>query len=60
VVSNAYRLLAPDTETGGRAAREQTSRIYLVEPPIAAVKAAREALEGVTRRRAAALRLAVR
>jgi hypothetical protein len=44
VVSNAYRLLAPDTETGGRPTREQTSRISLVEAPIAAVRAAQDAL----------------
>jgi hypothetical protein len=45
VVANAYRLIAPDTETDGRPAREQPSIIIsIVEPPIGDVRDAQEAL----------------
>jgi DNA-binding Lrp family transcriptional regulator len=58
VVSNAYRLLVPDTETGRRSASKQDSIISFVEAPIEAVKKAQRALNEVARRRAAAIGLA--
>lgn len=44
VVANAYRLLAPDTESGSQTAREQTSIISIMETPSVEQKAAQEAL----------------
>jgi hypothetical protein len=57
-VANTYRLIAPDTESAARPAREQTSIISIVETPSGAVKAAREAL--AERRRAMEERLLAR
>jgi hypothetical protein len=51
VVSNAYRLLAPGTETDRRSAREQPLIISMVEVPIEAVREAQNALKDVARRR---------
>ena len=45
-IANAYRLLAPDTETAARPAREQSLTIISVtSPPSGTMKAAVEALE---------------
>jgi hypothetical protein len=47
VVANGYRL----TETDARPAREQSLRISLTETPVAAIRAAQEALKEVRERR---------
>jgi hypothetical protein len=43
-VANAYRLIAPDTESVARPAREKASIITIMEAPSGAVRAAQEAL----------------
>lgn len=56
VVANAYRLLAPDTESGSQAAGIKPQNIiYEVRPPTTGQRAAAEALERVTERRLQAL-----
>jgi hypothetical protein len=56
VIANAYRMVAPDTETGRPAAREEPLRsITVFEAPIAAVRNAQERLETIARERLRAI-----
>jgi hypothetical protein len=51
IVANAYSLMAPDTETDRRSAREQPLIISMVEAPVEAVNAAQEASKEMARMR---------
>jgi DNA-binding Lrp family transcriptional regulator len=56
VVANAYRLVAPDTETDSRPAKQQPLSISILEAPSSAMKAAQQALAHRRRQMEDALR----